>query len=461
MKRIIYTVFLFVSVVFFNSCGFSSDSNTQAQDNTTTGTGEKPLDDIVFLPSKTKVPTLVVILNWNDFSETDPKIWHDKIFNYSVNSVNRWYYDSTDGNIEFVPVTESEGSINDGVITVNMNKAHPGGFNDTTFRDTEIANAITSATVVDNVDFAALDIDNDGDISHTELQIIFIVAGGEESYGDSRGKSIWAHAWAFDSASAPVVDGVNVMRASLNSATAGSYARFGATHGIDTQDAHKATIGIIAHELGHALLNLDDLYDIDNGGSGLGYYDIMSSGTWAKKEIDVFPGETPVQFSAFSKFDANLDVNITTVSASTVSSISCSSGEFIKLTTASPNEYFIVACRDSSRIDSDKSFNYLDSEFTDNRLFALVYHVDTNKTTNDESGNQTQTHHYKVRLVEKDPQNTLTSNENVKANFSDSYIDGDFIQSAKLTTYDASASYTITVEQSDYTKRTMRFRIEK
>jgi len=461
MKRIIYTVFLFVSVSFFNSCGFSTNDNAQAPENITSGTDDKPLDDVVFLPSKTKVPTLVVIMNWENISETDPKIWHDKIFNYSVNSVNRWYYDSTDANIEFVPVTENQGTTNDGVIIVNMNKAHPGGSNDTAFRDTEIANAIKSTTVVDSVDFAALDIDNDGDISHTELQIIFIVAGGEESYGDTQGKSIWAHAWAFSSTSAPVVDGVNVMKAALNSATAGSYARFGATHGIDTQDAHKATIGIIAHELGHSLLNLDDLYDINDGGSGLGYYDIMSSGTWAKKEIDTFFGDTPVQFSAFSKFDANLDVNITTVNASTFVEISCSSGEFIKLTTASANEYFIVECRDSSKIDSDKSFNYLDSEFTDNRLFTLLYHIDTDKADNSESGNQTSSRHYKVRLIEKDTQNALTSNERVEAYFSDSYIDGDFIQSAKLTTYDGSASYTITVEQSDYTKRTMRFRIEK
>jgi len=453
MKMILITTILFL----LSGCGStSSDSQTVTR-------GNEPLSNVDFRATQNRVPTLVVIMNWTDYSENDPLIWHNKIFNKEVNSVNRWYYDSTDASIEFVPVKETSGIKNDGVIMVNMNKAHPGGANDTTFRDVEIRSAITNSAVVNSVDFAALDKNGDGDLSHTELQIIFIVAGGEESYGDPVYKSIWAHAWSYESNNAPTVDGVNLMRYTGVDVTSGSYAKFGATHGIDSSSSHKATIGIIAHELGHALLNLDDYYPIqaNNNGSGLGYYDIMSGGSWARKNIDSYDGDTPVQFSAFNKIDAKIDTNLTTVSSSQYITIKCSSNELVKLTTAHSNEYFLLECRDSARVDSDRAFNHLDSAFTDNKLFALIYHVDENKDNNNEDGAQTSSNHYKVRLIERDTGNSLTYNDDVEANYSDTYTDGYTIDSTKTKSYSGVSGYNIEVLDSDYINRTMSFKITR
>lgn len=462
MKKIIYISLFLLLSLFVSACQQSSIYDGSTGETTTSNQG---LDDVVFSASVKEIPTLAVVMNWTDYSENDPLIWYNKIFNKQENSVNRWYYDSTDANIEFVPISENSGTANDGIIMVDMGKAHPGGSDDTSFRDTEIWNAITSSIVDSNVDFAAFDTDSDGSISRTELQIIFIVAGGEQSYGDSVSTSIWAHAWAFDSNNAPTLDGVSLMKADANASLSGSYMRFGATHGIDTADAHKATIGIISHELGHALLKLVDLYDSNGGGSGIGYYGMMSGGSWGKKTSDTYSGQTPVQFSAFSKILSNIDLNVTeintTITSEKVVTLKCSANELVRLNTANSNEYFLLECRDTAKDDSDKAFYTMDSAFTENKLVSFIYHIDTDKTTNNESGTQNSANHYRVGLIERDTANSLTLTEDVEAYLSDAYTDGYTIDSTKTKSYDGTAGYNIVVDSSNYTDRTMTFKISK
>jgi len=400
------------------------------------------------------IPALVVIMNWNDYAENDPTLWHDKFFNLSKNSVNSWFNENTVGEISFTPVSETQGIANDGIVTVSMNKNHPGGGDDYEFRDTEIVNAITSAAVVDSVDFTVLDSNGDGILSAKELQIIFIVAGGEESHGDNSAHSIWAHSWSFPSNSSLKVDGVYVMKYSGDEQTSGTYARFGANHG-----SHKATIGIICHELGHAAFNLEDYYD-DGGGSGLGVYDIMSNGSWAYKLSDDYPGQTPTQYSVFNKIDAGLDVNVTEVVASQEFTMECDGREFVKLLTSKSNEYFLLECRDTAKSNSDISFAGTDSSFGENRLFAMLYHIDTDKDDNTEDGSQTSSHHYKVGLVEKDSSTLMTAKAGIDAEFRDVYTLGDVITKTKLYN-DSSTNYAIEIADEDYSARTIKIKITK
>jgi M6 family metalloprotease-like protein len=406
--------------------------------------------------AKIKIPTLIVVLNWNDYSENNPTFWHDKIFDISKNSVNRWYSENTSGEIGFKPVKETSGIKNDGVILVSMGKNHPGGNDDKAFRNTEIRNAITNTAVVNSVDFATLDVNHDGNLDAKELQIIFIVAGGEMSYGDPVDHSIWAHTWSYPSGSAPSVDGVTVMQYSEDKSTSGSYSRFGANHG-----DHKATIGIMCHELGHALFRLGDYYD-DGGGSGLGWYDIMSGGSWAYSPSDSYPGETPTEYSAFNRIDAGLDVNVTELNSTDNITLTCDSDELVKLKTFKTNEYFLLECRDTAKANSDISFARADSLFTENRLFGMLYHVDTDKNDNTEDGYQSVLHHYKVALVEKDTATKMTNTEDIRADFNDVYTLGDKIPSSKTQLYSGlNTNYSVEVVGEDYTNRTMTFKIIK
>lgn len=414
------------------------------------------------------IPTLVVVMNWTDYSESSATLWHDKIFNKSKNSAARWYQETSLGELDLVPLNETSGINNDGVIMVDMGVAHPGGNDNTNFRDTYIANAITNSEVKDNVDFAALDTNANGDLDISEIQIIFIVAGGEESYGDPTSHSIWAHAWSFGSGSTLSVDGVTVMKYNGDKATSGSYSRFGASHG-----DHSATIGVICHELGHAMLNLRDFYD-DRGGSGLGWYDIMSGGAWAQQDGDTYAGETPTQFSTYNKSLSHFDMNRVVTSSSTTKTIKCSSNDDIKLTTSNANEYFLVECRDTAKDNSDISMNnariggYIHSanDSFANRLFTLVYHVDDtdgDSANNNESGTQTSSNHYNISILEKDPStNIMTSEENIEADYNDVFIQGDVLDSTRTKLYDGSSTgYRIEITNEDYTDRTMTIKITK
>lgn len=443
-------------VTFVTPPDFESKSSYAFTATASDGVNSSTQNVTITILDVAEIPTLVVIMSWNNYTETDPLIWSNKIFNPNENSVNQWYRETDNGRLQLIPVMESSGTDNDGVIIVNMGKDHPGGFDYTTFRDTEIANAISNAEVVDNVDFAALDTDGDGALNKQELQIIFIVAGGEESYGDPADHSIWAHAWAFPSNSTLQADGVYVMRYTGNEATSGSYARFGAKH-----DTHSATIGVIVHELGHSLLGLGDYYD-NGGGSGLGYYDIMSNGSWAFQNSDIYHGQTPTQYSAYNRIDTGLDTNLAEVNATQELQIKCSSNELIKLITPKTNEYFLIECRDTSKSNSDISFSIADSSFTENRLFLMSYHVDTDKTDNTQDGVQTNLNHYKVALVEKDTLTLMTSTTGIYANYDDVYTLGNVISTAQTRLYDGTVTnYALEVLSEDYNTRTMTVRITK
>lgn len=470
MRENFFIVFMTLFMLLFSACGsVSSDSSETNSTQLNNPSESQTIGDVVFEETTVQIPTLVVIMNWTDYSENNPQVWYDKIFNKNANSVNRWYYDSSDANIELVPVNENSGISNDGIVTVGMNEAHPGGYSDISFRDTQIKNAIESFTVNSAIDFKSYDTNGDGGISRSEMQIIFIVAGGEESYGDSTSNSIWAHSWSFESNKAPKLDDVYLMRAASTTAASGNYSKFGATHSIGRIDEHKASIGIIAHELGHSLFNLEDLYNDSYGHSGLGYYDIMSGGSWGRKTIDDYEGDTPTQFSAYSKIDTGINTDIVTITPTSSGKeivLKCSSNEYLKLTTASSDEYFLLECRDSARVDSDRTFYTLDSTFTENRLFALLYHVDENKFSstalaNREEGTQSATNHYAVRLVERDTSFSLTSTDGVKAKFSDAYTQGQTIDSEKTKSYSGTLGYNILVDSSDYANRTMTFKITR
>jgi M6 family metalloprotease-like protein len=475
MKKIKNLVFGILLALFFVSCNETGSSDIVAEDSPAIESAElsslsnsMKIEKFSLQKEKKEVPILVIIMNWNDYSENDTQLWYDKIFNKETNSLNQWYsefskIDKTDGEsyLDLVPATETYGTRNDGIIVVEMNKNHPGD-SEEKFRDIEITNAITSSVVDDNINFASFDKDGNGVINIFELQILLVVAGGEVSYGDSPSNSIWAHTWNYEGKTPPVVDGVTLMKASSSLDELGYYLRFGATHELDGPSPHKATIGIIAHEMGHSLLGQWDLYDLSYRGSGLGFYDIMSGGAWAKKPADTYDGATPTQFSAYSVMDSYYSKDIVDVSNTDSTILKCSSGEFLKLVTSKENEFFFLECRDTARETSDISFVSADRAFTDNRLFAVLYHVDTDKVTNDESGLQTQTNHYMVSVVENNPYDAMTSRPRIDANFDDTYIDGDTIEESKIVLYDGEETgYKISVLGSDYTNRTMTFSITK
>jgi M6 family metalloprotease-like protein len=244
-------------------------------------------------------PLLVVQLNYNDieFTHTDPSVWADKIFGESEGQLNDFYLKNSKNRFKFLPVSENNGVVNDGIMSVKLNKNHPNPANNFTLLHPDFVEAL--AQLDDEIDFSVYDIDKNRNISSQELLIMFIVAGNEEAYGQSTLPGVFAHQYCISSPYKSNLDNVNLMACSGN----GNYAVFGERHDNNKRDA---TIGIIAHELGHAAFGLPDLYDttpsMEPDSAGIGYFGLMSAGMWGTKEaFETQEGSSPVHMCAWSK----------------------------------------------------------------------------------------------------------------------------------------------------------------
>ncbi len=244
-------------------------------------------------------PTLVVRLEYNNhLFHNDARTWNRKIFGEAPHELNHYFQRNSYGRFGLEPVTESEGTANDGIITVRLDRNHPDcGFGTAIHPDLKAALVKADPAI----DFSRYDRNKDGAIGPDEMLIVFIVAGNEDAFsGDTGDDGIWGHQSCVSEADTPILDGVALMGCNRG----GNYAVFGERH-VDPSIHYDrdATIGIIAHELGHAALNLPDLYDTSNASAGIGYFGLMGSGMWGQESADDPYGNTPVSLSAWSKMN--------------------------------------------------------------------------------------------------------------------------------------------------------------
>ena len=230
--------------------------------------------------------------------------------------------------------------------------------------------ASTAISATDSsVNYAAYDTDGDGELSVTELQVIFVVAGGESATGLNSPGGVWASATSlmcdangdgnYSNASGEVfmtLDNVDLL--DHRSYGQNGYSLFGERHG-SISNNWDATIGVIAHELGHAFFNLPDLYDTSGTGEGIGYFGLMGSGSWGRKSSSENSGATPVHLSAWSKENISACVPQTvgngtvdiTLPAVYMSSTHVDSCGIYKATTSTSGEYFLFENRSPGGYD--------------------------------------------------------------------------------------------------------------
>jgi M6 family metalloprotease-like protein len=205
--------------------------------------------------------------------------------------------------------------------------------------------------------FADYDANNDGYVDGLHL----IYAGYDQSAGAPVGSSIWASAWS--------TSGYFCTRNSkyINRFSMSSELR-------NTSGTIITPIGVIAHELSH-VFGLPDLYDTDYAGSGgqsihLDKWDIMASGSWNNN------GDTPPYHSAWCRdkigwvpaveLDDPADITLPNPA---------SQGKTYKITTTTPNEYFLLENRQKINWDA-----YIPASG------LLIYHVDENAGTHNSLG---------------------------------------------------------------------------
>ncbi|CAH7024839.1 EF-hand domain-containing protein [Vibrio chagasii] len=228
-------------------------------------------------------PLLVVQVSFSN-----EKVDHDfqsTIFGANQQSVQDYFLKNSYGNYKVIPAKEGEGTKNDGVINVTLDIEHPNCHSKSERNcQTKLNNVFEKAYEALDVDFnlAQYDSNNDGSISPQELSVMFVFAGNDKSSGTRKTPTIWPHKYAHSTVE---IDGKRIS----------AYCLFA-----DYQDDHQSTMGVIAHELGHLMLGLPDLYSYKHDGS-IGHWGLMGGGSWARKPSDEYAGQTPVNMLAWSK----------------------------------------------------------------------------------------------------------------------------------------------------------------
>jgi M6 family metalloprotease-like protein len=230
---------------------------------------------------------LVILVNFTNMSMSSgaSTYWNNAIFNTGASSVAKYYQDNSYSSVSISPVTHTQAGSPSGVLTVNLAQNHPNcgnisGCNYAT-ESAWINGALAAAAPY--VNFPSLDTNGDGTISVDEALIYFVLAGYETSAGSGLTPNIWAHAWG---GSGVAVSGKNINHWALNGEMYNASIRM--------------QMGVIAHEAGHAMGGLPDLYDISGNNQGLGVFSIMASGSWGG-QVGETGGATPSGLDAWSR----------------------------------------------------------------------------------------------------------------------------------------------------------------
>jgi M6 family metalloprotease-like protein len=228
---------------------------------------------------------LVILVAFEDVAPRPdaPKHWNTAIFGAKGKTVAAFYRDNSFGRVSIVPVASKQPGSQPGVVTVALKQKHPNCENKCKYATETAWVNLALEGAAQYVDFAALDADRDGTISVDEALVYFILAGYETAAAKGLTPSIWAHRLGGPGVSA-----------------AGKKIDNWAVSGEMYDQSNRLGIGTIAHEMGHAMGGLPDLYDIRNYNAGLGAFSVMSYGSWGADQNE-HGGTTPVGMDAWSR----------------------------------------------------------------------------------------------------------------------------------------------------------------
>lgn len=275
---------------------------------------------------------LMILVNFSDRTlVTTANSWYNRVFDTTpgVKSVANYYHDNSFGALSIAPVSHTQPGNPSGVVTVSVNRVHP---DNGTAESTWVTDAINAASAY--VDFSSLDANGNGYIDRSEAVVYFIVAGYEES-GSYKTPSVWAHA---------------TMYYSGGLYAAGKYFPVYAMNGELNNYDVQHPMGVIAHEMGHHLCGLPDLYDTSGNNAGLGHFSLMAGGSWgADSLLGEYSGTTPTALDAWSRSYLGWTTPVVpqdsgTLSIGTALSDSTAALKFINASHSS-TEYFLAENR--------------------------------------------------------------------------------------------------------------------
>jgi len=391
-QRHLLTTLTLLSVLFLTACDKKSDA-----DESSTPPKE----------AKKRQPTLVVLLEFKSpLFQTQPQVWQDKIFSYQKGSVNDYFYEVSGGAFGITAV-EDAGDVHQGIVSVHLDQVHPDSGVDHYERAEDSIKKSIEQIAQGGFDFSVYDTDGDTKISSKELTLMFVVAGAESSTDHAPSPGIGALTTDLNPAKVPHVNGVTLMEQS-----SGKYFIMGELH-YTTAQPHDASIGVIVHELGHAIFDLPDLYDTSsNQTNGIGLYGLMGSGAWTATNDTQYPGDTPVHMSAWSKLQTKWYTptvySVTDSQEVTLYATGTEKYNIVKID-VTPDEYFLLENRGDNGFD--QGLRYADTNYIFSGGLA-IWHIDNTKITDDPAHPNDDATHKGIDLEEADNSNSLNDTDN-------------------------------------------------
>jgi len=387
----------------------------------------------VTAPVTGTLPVLFILVDFSDQKHTYPA---SDFANLLTNQLQVYFNEVSYGRVKIVPATEISGTSNDGVIEwVTLPYNHPNTAGATGLANQQLAaDAIKAADGF--VDYASYDSNTDGYVDSTELAIVVVAAGYETAFGGttcSPTPSLWGHQWNIPSTIDHTVD--NVLVGDFHNG-AGGYAQFGEIQGLTpgcnsnksaTLLDHLATVGIMAHELGHLLFGLPDLYDTTGVSEGIGNFSLMAAGSWGRKAITDYQGQSPVHPDAWCKLNLGWVDAITDtkglnyfLAAGNYPTTTATNAVYLQ-TTSDPKQYFLIENRGQSGFDAGLSGLMTGSSTV---MGLAVWHIDESvrTTTNWMAPNNSASHKF-IDLEEADNVSTMDTKTD-RGQFNDLYFFG-------------------------------------
>ncbi|WP_448383405.1 M6 family metalloprotease domain-containing protein [Desulfosoma sp.] len=244
--------------------------------------------------------------------------------------------------------------------------------------------------------------DQDGDC-YVDVVGIIHQGTGEEASGKST--DIWSHRWNLKSAYKYGYSHYSEYTTNDRCATGGYVKVNDYTIQPEIYGFTISTIGVFAHEYGHAL-GLPDLYDRDYSSYGVGKWSLMALGSWNYSTV---PGDRPAHLDAWSKYKLGWvrPTQVTGTLANEFINQVETYPDVYKLLGGTPDsgEYFLVENRQKTGFDLGLPGAGL-----------LIWHIDAAVPDNDDEcypgGPSCSKSHYKVALVQADNRYDLEKKAN-------------------------------------------------
>ncbi len=301
---------------------------------------------------------LIILVNFTDVSfkaannnALYKRIANEQNFSYGnfKGSMYDYFYAQSDGLFELTFDVV-------GPVTVSKAQSYYGG-NDSDGHDQHPAAMVIEALkLVDSqVNFADYDWNNDKTVEQ-----VYVVYAGQGEADRGADETIWPHEWTLSSANyygdgsgTQTLDGVKI----------DTYACGGELNG----DNNIAGIGTMCHEFSHCL-GYPDFYDTDySGGQGMGYWDLMDSGSYNDN------GYQPAGYTSYERWVAGWKEPIELVNTQSITNMAAlqtsGSNSYVIYNKANNNEYFLLENRQKTGWDSSLPGAGL-----------LILHVDYNST---------------------------------------------------------------------------------